>query len=83
MLLDLPTHFKFECLVFFLIFKKNFYLFILRERESRGRTEGKGERERERDRETDGDTERGSQAGFMFSVEPNTGLDLVNCEIMT
>ena len=45
---------------------------------------GRGrERERERERETEGDTE--SEAGSRLravSTEPDTGLKLVNCEIM-
>ena len=47
------------------------YLFILREREnmSEGGTERKGERE--------------SQAASTPNTEPNMGLNLMNCEIMT
>ena len=42
------------------------------------------EHEQERGRETEGDTE--SEAGFRLravSTEPDTGLTLMNCEIMT
>ena len=47
----------------------------------------KRERESERDHvsrggaESEGETE--SQAGSMLSVEPDAGLDSMNCEIMT
>ena len=52
-----------------------FVLLILRERAKAG--EGQKERERERERE------RESQAVFMLSSEPNTGLKPKNHEIMT
>ena len=63
-------------LIFFLIFKKCFYLF-LKERERQSMS-GKRGRKRE------GDTE--SEAGSRFctvSTEPDGGLELPNREIMT
>ena len=60
----------------FLIYFFNVYLFIL-ERERQRKTEraqvGEGQSEQERE----------SQADFMLSAEPDSGLDLMNHEIMT
>ena len=47
-----------------------------------GGREGGRERERERERETDRQTDREIAKHFMLSVDPNTGLNLMNHEIM-
>ena len=60
----------------------NVYFFVLRERvcvhelgRGRKREGGRGGRERERERE--------SQADSMLVMEPEAGLEPMNCEIMT
>ena len=41
------------------------------------------ERDRERQRETERDRERIEAGSTLVSVEPNAGLELMNCDIMT
>ena len=63
-------------------------LFILRERdrerERKRERASRGEAERERDRERQGDIESESGSRLLaVSKEPEAGLELTNCEIMT
>ena len=60
------------CCHFFL----NVYLFILRKREEK-------EREREQGRDREKERERIPTSLHAVSAEPDMGLDLTNCEIMT
>ena len=65
--------------------KGNFFNVIFEtESASRGEAERERERETERERGREGDTEfKAGPRLHTVSTEPDTGLDLMNCEIMT
>ena len=60
--------------VWFIYFFSLIYLLSEREKESRGRAERGRERERERERE---------RIPSRLCTEPDAGLELTNCEVMT
>ena len=59
-----------------------FFLRFIFERDRDRVRAGEGQRERERERETHTESEAGSKLQAV-STEPDVGLELTNCEIMT